>query len=38
MDRVENTPLKSVKETKKLVGESADVIIDDNVKIAFVKW
>ena len=38
MNRVENTPLKLVKETEKLERESADVAIDDNVKIAFVKW
>ena len=38
MNRVENAPLKPVKEMKKLERGSADVVIDDNAKVAFVRW
>ena len=36
MNRVENAPLKPVKEMEKLERRSA--VIDDNPKIAFVRW
>ena len=38
LNRVENVPLKPVKEMEKLERGSADVGIDDNAKIAFVRW
>ena len=38
LNRVENVPLKLVKEMEKLERGSADVVIDDNTKIAFVRW
>ena len=40
LNRVENVPLKTVtvKEMEKLERRSADVVIDDNTKIAFVIW
>ena len=37
LNRVENAPLKPVKEMEKLERGSADVVIDDNTKIAFVR-
>ena len=38
MNRVENAPLKSVKKNGKLEKGSIDIVIDDNVKTAFVRW
>ena len=38
LNRVKNAPLKPVKEMEKLERGSADVVIDDNAKIAFVRW
>ena len=38
LNRVENAPLKPVKEMKKLERGSADFVIDDNAKTAFVSW
>ena len=38
LNRVENAPLKPVKEMEKLERGSADVVINDNAKIAFVRW
>ena len=38
MDRVENAPLKPVKEIEKLERGSADVIINDNANISLVRW
>ena len=38
LNRVENAALKPVKEMKKLERGSADVVNDDNAKIAFVSW
>ena len=38
LNRVENTPLKPIKEIEKLERGSAGVVIDDNAKIAFVRW
>ena len=38
LNRIVNTLLKPVKEMEKLEKGSADVAIDDNVKIAFVRW
>ena len=38
LNRVENAPLKPVKEMEKLEMGSADVVIDDNAKIAFMRW
>ena len=38
LNRVENAPLKPVKEMEKLERGSADVVIDDNAKIAFARW
>ena len=38
MNRVENAPLKPIKEIEKLERGSAGVVIDDNAKIAFVRW
>ena len=38
LNRVENAPFKSVKEMEKLERGSADAVIDDNAKIAFVRW
>ena len=38
LNRVENAPLKPVKEMEKLERRSADVAINDNAKIAFVRW
>ena len=38
LNRVENAPLKPVIEMEKLERGSADVVIDDNAKIAFVRW
>ena len=38
LNRVENAPLKPVKEMKKLERGSAGVVINDNAKIAFVGW
>ena len=37
LNGVENAPMKSVKEIKNLERGSADVVIDDNDKIAFVR-
>ena len=38
LNRVENAPLNPVKEMEKLERGSADVVINDNAKIAFVRW
>ena len=38
LNRVENAPLKPVKEMEKLERGSADFLIDDNAKIDFVRW
>ena len=38
LNRVENAPLKPVKEMEKLERGLADVVIDDNTKITFVRW
>ena len=38
LNRVENAPLNPVKEMEKLERGLADVAIDDNTKIAFVRW
>ena len=38
LTRVENASLKPVKEMEKLERGSADVLINDNAKIAFVRW
>ena len=38
LNRKENAPLKPVKEIEKLERESANVVIDENSKIAFVRW
>ena len=38
LNRVENTPLKPIKEIEKLERGSAGVVINDNAKIAFVRW
>ena len=38
LNRVENAPLKSIKEIEKLERGSADLVINDNAKIAFVRW
>ena len=38
MIRVEKAPLKPIKEMEKLKRGSADAVIDDNSKIAFVRW
>ena len=38
MNTVEHAPLKSVKVIEKLKKGSADVVIEDNAKISFVRW
>ena len=38
MNRVENAPLKPVKEMEKLERGSADVVVDKKANIAFVRW
>ena len=38
LNGVGNTPLKPVKEMEKLEWGSVDVVIDDNGKIAFMRW
>ena len=38
LNRVENAPLKPTKEMEMLERGSTDVVIDDNAKIAFVRW
>ena len=38
LNRVENAPLNPVKEMEKLERGSADVVINDNAKIAFMRW
>ena len=38
LNRVENAPLKQIKEIEKLERGSAGVVIDYNAKIAFVRW
>ena len=38
LNTVENAPLKPVKEMEKLEKRSADVVIDYNARIAFVRW
>ena len=38
LNRVENTPLKPTKEIEKLERGSAGVVIDDDAKMAFVRW
>ena len=38
LNRVENAPLKPIKEIEKLKRGSAGVVINDNAKIAFVRW
>ena len=38
MNRVENAPVKPVKELEKLERGSADFVIDNNAKTAFVRW
>ena len=38
LNRVKNAPLKPVKEMEKLERGSANVAIDDDAKIAFVRW
>ena len=38
LNRIENAQLKSIKEIEKLEKGSADVVTDDNTKIAFVTW
>ena len=38
LNRVKNAPLKPIKEIEKLEKVSAGVVIDDNAKIAFVRW
>ena len=38
LNRVENTPLKPLKEMEKLERGSADVVINDNANIAFTRW
>ena len=38
LNRVENAPLKQAKEMEMIERESADVVIDDNAKIAFERW
>ena len=37
-NRVENSPLKPVNKMEKLKRGSADVVLDDNAKIAFARW
>ena len=38
MNRVENAQLKPVKKMEKLERASSDIVINDNAKIAFVRW
>ena len=38
IDRIENEPLQPIKEMGKLERRSADVVIDNNTTIAFVRW
>ena len=38
LNRVENAPMKPVKQMEKLERGSAGVVIDDNAKIGFVRW
>ena len=38
LNTVEHAPLKSVKVIEKLKKGSADVVIEDNAKISFVRW
>ena len=38
MNRVENAPLKPVNEMEEPKRGSADVVINDNAKIAFRRW
>ena len=38
LSKVENALMKPAKETGKLERESTDVVIDDNAKIAFLRW
>ena len=38
LNRVENAQLKPVQEMEKLENGSADIVIDDNDKIDFVRW
>ena len=38
LNRVESAPLNSVKEIEMLKKGSADVVINDNVKVVFMRW
>ena len=38
MNRVENAQLKPVNEMEKLEKASTDIVINDNAKIAFLRW